>query len=69
MEKKDQAHAAEPATKVKALAECEAARILDLGLIERLEAKCNEMRSQRSLIEEQLSDMEVKLLKAEEKNG
>ncbi|OAE30601.1 hypothetical protein AXG93_2909s1040 [Marchantia polymorpha subsp. ruderalis] len=49
LEKKDQAHAAEPATKVKALAECEAARILDLGLIERLEAKCNEMRSQRSL--------------------
>lgn len=33
------------ASKVKALAECEAARTLDLELIERLEAKGNEIRS------------------------
>ncbi|OAE31784.1 hypothetical protein AXG93_2355s1000 [Marchantia polymorpha subsp. ruderalis] len=36
LEKKYQTHAAEVATKVKAWAECEAARILDLELIERL---------------------------------
>ncbi|OAE34876.1 hypothetical protein AXG93_1587s1070 [Marchantia polymorpha subsp. ruderalis] len=51
LEKKDQTHAAEVATKVKALAECEAGRTPDLELIERLESKCNEMRSQGSLAE------------------
>lgn len=43
---KDHAYAAKLVAKVKALAEFEAAKISDLALIERLEAKCNEMRSQ-----------------------
>ncbi|OAE31242.1 hypothetical protein AXG93_2356s1070 [Marchantia polymorpha subsp. ruderalis] len=53
-EKKEQAHAAELAAKVKTLPECEAAKISDLELIEKLEAQCNELRSQRSQAEEQL---------------
>lgn len=68
LEKKYQTHATEVAVKVKALTECEAARTIDQELKERLEAKCNEMRSQRSLAEEQLCEMEAKLLEAEEKN-
>ncbi|OAE23999.1 hypothetical protein AXG93_4541s1010 [Marchantia polymorpha subsp. ruderalis] len=68
LKKKYQMHAPEMAMEVKALAECEAARTSDLELIDRLEAKCNEMRSQRSLVEEQLSEMEVKLSEAKEKN-
>ncbi|OAE20310.1 hypothetical protein AXG93_1084s1020 [Marchantia polymorpha subsp. ruderalis] len=63
-----EAHVAKVAAKMKALAECEATRTSDLELIEKLEAKCNEMRSQRSLAEELLSEMEVKLSEAEEKN-
>ncbi|OAE21536.1 hypothetical protein AXG93_2085s1010 [Marchantia polymorpha subsp. ruderalis] len=68
LKKKDQAHAVEVAAKMKALKECEAAKTSDQELIERLEAKCNEMRSQRSLAEEQFCEMEVKLLEAKEKN-
>lgn len=68
MEKKDQAHAVEVAEKVNALKKCEATRILDQEVIERLEAKCNEMRCQRSSAKEKLCEMEAKLSEAEEKN-
>lgn len=57
-EKKEHAHAAKLAASMKALAECEAARISDLELIEKLEAQCNELRSLRSQAEEQLCEME-----------
>lgn len=40
-EKKDQAHAAEVAAKVKALEECESARTSDQELIKKLEAECH----------------------------
>ncbi|OAE27653.1 hypothetical protein AXG93_3286s1000 [Marchantia polymorpha subsp. ruderalis] len=59
--KRDQAHATGLAVKMKALVECEASRFLELELLERLEFNCNEMTSQRSMAEEQLSEMEVKL--------
>lgn len=42
-EKKDRAHAAEVAAKVKARVECEAARTSNQELIEKLEVKCNEI--------------------------
>ncbi|OAE24885.1 hypothetical protein AXG93_2931s1280 [Marchantia polymorpha subsp. ruderalis] len=61
LEKKDQVHATELAAKEKALRECEVARTPDMELIEVLEAKCNEMRSQRLLAKDQLNEMEVNL--------
>ncbi|OAE35186.1 hypothetical protein AXG93_2947s1030 [Marchantia polymorpha subsp. ruderalis] len=66
--KRDQAHVAELAAKVKELPECEAARSSELELLERLNANCNEMRSQRSEIKEQLDEMETKQLKVKERN-
>ncbi|OAE26149.1 hypothetical protein AXG93_903s1100 [Marchantia polymorpha subsp. ruderalis] len=54
--KKYHAHASEAAAKLKALTKNEAARYSDHKLVERLKAKCNEMRSQRSLAEEQLCE-------------
>ncbi|OAE32897.1 hypothetical protein AXG93_399s1050 [Marchantia polymorpha subsp. ruderalis] len=67
--RREQGHVAElAAKKMKALAECEVATILDQELIEKLEAKCNELSSERSQTEEQLYEMEAKLSEAEEKN-
>ncbi|OAE25287.1 hypothetical protein AXG93_4620s1000 [Marchantia polymorpha subsp. ruderalis] len=45
---REHAHAAELTAKMKALAECEAARISDQEMIEKFEAQCNELRSQRA---------------------
>ncbi|OAE29994.1 hypothetical protein AXG93_3893s1000 [Marchantia polymorpha subsp. ruderalis] len=45
-EKKKQEYETEMAARAKKLAEYEAARILDLKLIEKLEARCSELRSQ-----------------------
>ncbi|OAE33216.1 hypothetical protein AXG93_3105s1240 [Marchantia polymorpha subsp. ruderalis] len=67
-ESKYEAHAAELAAKVKARKKCEAARSLELELLDRLEVNCNEMSSQQSLTEEQLSEMEVQLSEVEKKN-
>lgn len=61
-------HAAELAAKAKAMAECEAARSSELKRLESLEANCNEMRSYRLAIKEQLDEMELKLSEMEEKN-
>ncbi|OAE33889.1 hypothetical protein AXG93_3037s1120 [Marchantia polymorpha subsp. ruderalis] len=63
-EKKEHEHAAELAEKMKDQAECEAARISDLELIEKLESQCSELRSQRTQAEEQLCDIEMRLSQA-----
>lgn len=63
--KRDRTHAAELIAKAKELAECEAARSSEL---EKLEADCNEMRSQLSATHGQLNEVEAKLLEVEERN-
>ncbi|OAE26166.1 hypothetical protein AXG93_3841s1030 [Marchantia polymorpha subsp. ruderalis] len=57
-EKKEQEYDTELAARAKKLAEYEASRISDLELIEKLEAQCNKLRSQRTQAEEQLCNME-----------
>ncbi|OAE35514.1 hypothetical protein AXG93_2987s1010 [Marchantia polymorpha subsp. ruderalis] len=66
--KRDQTHVAYLVAKAKELVECKAARSLKLEQLEKLEADCNEMRSQRSAVEKQLIAAEAKLLEVEEKN-
>ncbi|OAE26462.1 hypothetical protein AXG93_815s1240 [Marchantia polymorpha subsp. ruderalis] len=63
LERKEQKHAAKLAAKTKDLAECEAAKIADQEFIEKLDAQCNELRSQSSQAEEQLWEMEVETQK------
>ncbi|OAE30460.1 hypothetical protein AXG93_942s1030 [Marchantia polymorpha subsp. ruderalis] len=53
---------------MKDLAECEATRISDWELIEKLKAQCSELKSQRTQAEEQLCEMETRLSEAKEKN-
>ncbi|OAE18951.1 hypothetical protein AXG93_1976s1580 [Marchantia polymorpha subsp. ruderalis] len=62
--KRDHAHASELAAKAKELEECEATRSLELELLKRLEANCND----EIATEEQLGEVEAKLLEVEEKN-
>ncbi|OAE22906.1 hypothetical protein AXG93_557s1050 [Marchantia polymorpha subsp. ruderalis] len=66
--KEELEHAIELAAKMKDLAECEAARISDLELIEKLEAQYSELRSQRMQAEDRLCEMETRLSEEEEKN-
>ncbi|OAE25799.1 hypothetical protein AXG93_3912s1050 [Marchantia polymorpha subsp. ruderalis] len=56
------------ATTEKKEQEYKAARISDLELKEKLEARCSELRTQRSQAEEQLCEMKTRLTKAEGKN-
>lgn len=56
------------AVKTKKISEYEAARIADLELIEKLKTECGEFRTQRSQAEEQLCEVEAKLMEAEGKN-
>lgn len=58
---------AELAVKTKKISEYEAARIADLELIEKLQAQCGELRTQRSQAKEQLCEVEAKLTEAEGK--
>lgn len=51
--KKEQEYAHELAANAKKLADCEAASISDLELIEKLETQCIELMSQRTQAEEQ----------------
>lgn len=66
--KKEQEYDTEFAKRSKKLADYEVARILDSELIEKLKARCSELRSQRSQAEEQLCEMETRLTEAEGKN-
>ncbi|OAE32309.1 hypothetical protein AXG93_2190s1290 [Marchantia polymorpha subsp. ruderalis] len=66
--KRDHLYGVELAANAKELADCEAARFLELEQRKRLEADCNEMRSQLSAVEEQLILAEARLLKTEAKN-
>ncbi|OAE22126.1 hypothetical protein AXG93_1175s1360 [Marchantia polymorpha subsp. ruderalis] len=50
-EKKEQEYETKLAAKAKKLAKCEAARISDLELIEKLETQCSELGSQRTQAE------------------
>ncbi|OAE30862.1 hypothetical protein AXG93_2615s1170 [Marchantia polymorpha subsp. ruderalis] len=61
-------HVAELYAKSKELADWEAARSSELEKRERLDANCNEMRSQLSVVEEQLIAAEARLLETEAKN-
>ncbi|OAE29114.1 hypothetical protein AXG93_3241s1110 [Marchantia polymorpha subsp. ruderalis] len=65
---KEQEYQTELSMRAKNLTEYETARILDLELIEKLEAQCGELRTQRSQAEEQLCEVEAKLTEAEGKN-
>ncbi|OAE18895.1 hypothetical protein AXG93_2795s1030 [Marchantia polymorpha subsp. ruderalis] len=65
---RDHLHVVELAAKANELAKCEAAQNLELEHLNKLEANCNEMRSQQSAVEEQLIMVEAKLLEVEEKN-
>ncbi|OAE26165.1 hypothetical protein AXG93_3841s1020 [Marchantia polymorpha subsp. ruderalis] len=65
---KEQEYDTELAARAKKLAEYEAARISDLELIEKLEARCNKLWSQRTQAEEQLCNMETRLTEAEGMN-
>ncbi|OAE34156.1 hypothetical protein AXG93_1593s1150 [Marchantia polymorpha subsp. ruderalis] len=67
-EKKVHGYNAELAVRAKKLAEYEAVRISDLELIEKLEIRCSELRSQQMQAKEQLCEMETRLTEAEEKN-
>ncbi|OAE19727.1 hypothetical protein AXG93_2958s1010 [Marchantia polymorpha subsp. ruderalis] len=67
-EKKEQECQTELAARAKKSAEYEAVRISDLELIEKLEAQCSELRTQRLQAEEQLCEVETRLTEAEEKN-
>ncbi|OAE31499.1 hypothetical protein AXG93_4130s1010 [Marchantia polymorpha subsp. ruderalis] len=58
---------AELAIKTKKLSEYKAARIADLELIEKLQAQCGELRTQRSQAKEKLCEVEAKLTEAEGK--
>ncbi|OAE33887.1 hypothetical protein AXG93_3037s1100 [Marchantia polymorpha subsp. ruderalis] len=66
--KKEQEYQIELAVRAKKLIEYESAQISDLELIEKLEAQCGELRTQRSQAEEKLCDVEAKLTEAEWKN-
>lgn len=65
---KEQEYDPELGARAKKLAEYEAARISDLELIKKLEAWCSELRSQQTQAEEQLCEMETRLMEAEGKN-
>lgn len=65
---RDQSHVVELAAKAKELADCEAARFLELEQREKLDADCNEMRSQLSVVDEQSITAEAKLLEVDAKN-
>ncbi|OAE28487.1 hypothetical protein AXG93_115s1780 [Marchantia polymorpha subsp. ruderalis] len=65
---KEQEYQIELAVRAKKLTEYEGARILDLELIDKLEAQCGELKTQRSQTEEQLCEMKAKLTEAEGKN-
>lgn len=65
---KEQEYQIELAVRAKKLIEYEAARIFDLELIEKLEAQCGELRTQRPQAEKQLCEVEAKLTEAKGKN-
>ncbi|OAE20450.1 hypothetical protein AXG93_383s1000 [Marchantia polymorpha subsp. ruderalis] len=67
-EKKEQEYQIELAVRAKKLTEYKVARISDLELIQKLEAQCNELRTQRSQAEEQLCKVETRLTQAKRKN-
>lgn len=67
-ERKEHEYETKLAVKAKKLAECEAAKISDLELIEKLKARCSELRSQPTQAEEQLCEMKARLIEAEGKN-
>ncbi|OAE32877.1 hypothetical protein AXG93_3052s1070 [Marchantia polymorpha subsp. ruderalis] len=67
-ELKEHEYETELAAKAKKLAYCEAAKISNLELMEKLETQCGELRSQRTQVEEQLGEVETRLAEAEEKS-
>ncbi|OAE27204.1 hypothetical protein AXG93_4311s1030 [Marchantia polymorpha subsp. ruderalis] len=60
--KPDQLHAVELTLKALALGDCKAAKSLELERGKRLDADCSTLRSQLSMVEEQLSTVKAKLL-------
>ncbi|OAE24821.1 hypothetical protein AXG93_1988s1260 [Marchantia polymorpha subsp. ruderalis] len=61
---KEQEYQSKLEVRAKKLTEYEAVRISDLELIEKLEAQCGELSTQRSQAEEQFCEMEAKLTEA-----
>ncbi|OAE18943.1 hypothetical protein AXG93_1976s1500 [Marchantia polymorpha subsp. ruderalis] len=68
VEKKEWEYTIELAAREKKLAKYKTARVLDLELIEKQEAQCSELRTQRLQAEEQLCELEARLTEAEGKN-